>query len=113
MSDPLQQASVAIKSGNAEHARRLLNQLLQAEPDNDQAWVWLARVVTSPEWRRACLERALTINPQSQQAKQALLESIMTADDVSDKTAVPATAPPSPQPPPTSPLSHRQWPPTA
>ena len=65
MPDTLQQAQIAIESENIEHARRLLSQLLQANPDNDEAWVLLARVTKTPEWQRACLERALAINPQN------------------------------------------------
>lgn len=49
MVDTLQQARLAIESGNIEQARHLLSQLLQADPDNDDAWVLLARVIRTPE----------------------------------------------------------------
>jgi len=48
----LQQARIAIESQNIEHARRLLGQLLQANPDQDEAWVLLAQVIKTPEWQR-------------------------------------------------------------
>ena len=98
MPDTLQQARIAIESENIDHARRLLSQLLQTNPDNDEAWVLLAQVIKTPEWQRACLERALAINPQNQPAKQALLAWILAREDSSPlptATSVPSTPAPS------------------
>ncbi|MCP4288848.1 MAG: hypothetical protein GY792_31235 [Gammaproteobacteria bacterium] len=102
MANRLQQAIVAIKSGNTEHAQRLLNQLLQSEPRNVLAWVWLAKTVRTLEWRRACLDRALAIDPDNEQARQALLEWVMTDDGDSERTTSPTVAPLLPQPRPVS-----------
>lgn len=103
MPDSLQQARIAIESENIEHARRLLNQLLQTNPDNDEAWVLLARVIKTPEWQRACLERALAINPQNRAAKQALLDWVLAGEDSSPSPLVapasPVSAPPVSAPP--------------
>lgn len=82
MSDSLEQAIFALKSGDSARARRLLIELLQTEAGNDRAWVWLGKAVTTPEWRRACLDRALALNPANQEAQQALLEWL-AADYVS------------------------------
>ncbi len=91
--DTLQQARLAIESENVEHARRLLSQLLQANPDNDDAWVLLARVIKTPEWQRACLERALVINPENKDAKQALLIWILDREDDSPPPVAPLASP--------------------
>ncbi|MDX1522725.1 MAG: hypothetical protein R3264_13940, partial [Anaerolineae bacterium] len=73
MADSIDQAIFAIKSGDSSRGRRLLTELLQTDPANDRAWVWLAKSVTTPEWRRACLDRALALNPANPEAQQALL----------------------------------------
>ncbi|MCG3210675.1 MAG: Hercynine oxygenase [Anaerolineae bacterium] len=91
--DILQQVRRAIESENVEHARRLLGQLLQANPDNDGAWVLLAQVIKTPEWQRACLERALVINPENKDAKQALLLWILAREDDSPPPVAPLAAP--------------------
>jgi cytochrome c-type biogenesis protein CcmH/NrfG len=62
MSDVLQQAVIAIKTGDSKLAGQLLSQILQADPSNTTALVWLSRIAGSEEKRRACLERALTLN---------------------------------------------------
>lgn len=91
--DILQQARLAIEAENFEQARRLLGQLLQANPDNDDAWVLLARVIKTPEWQRACLERALAINPESKAAKQALLTWILDTEADSPPPVAPLASP--------------------
>ncbi|MBI5667046.1 MAG: tetratricopeptide repeat protein [Chloroflexi bacterium] len=53
---------------NITEGRRLLTQSLRLNPDNDMAWLWLARTVSDVEKQRQCVERALTINPTNAQA---------------------------------------------
>ena len=48
--------------------RRLLIEALRADPNNDMAWVWLARTTRQPEKRLECLDRALRLNPTNQHA---------------------------------------------
>jgi hypothetical protein len=62
----------AHKAGDATDAARLLAQAVQANPTYEMAWLWLASSLIVPGERRYCLERALTINPQSQPARQGL-----------------------------------------
>lgn len=45
MSDELQQAITLIKSGDKQNGRRLLAEILKAEPRNEQAWLWMSSVV--------------------------------------------------------------------
>ena len=71
MSDNLQQAIALIKSGKRQDGQQLLLQILKNDPNNEQAWLWMS-VVVSGDKRRSCLEKVLSINPNNQQAKQAL-----------------------------------------
>lgn len=71
MSEKLQQAITSIKAGDQQTGRQLLAQILQAEPNNETAWLWMSAVVDEDK-RRYCIERVLRINPQNQSALRAL-----------------------------------------
>lgn len=88
MSDVLQQAIVAIKTGDKIRAGQLLFQVLQADPRNASAWVWLASITQTEERRRACLDQALAIDPTYQEARQALLDWIMAETGSNPTTEV-------------------------
>lgn len=66
----LQQAIATIKSGDKETGKIILIQLLQQEPENDKAWVWMTAVVDTDDLRLECLETALSINPNNQTAQK-------------------------------------------
>jgi hypothetical protein len=68
----LADAITAIRSGDQARGRTLLAQVLRIDPRNETAWLGMASVAETPERRRECLERALTINPNSQIARRAL-----------------------------------------
>ncbi|MBC8098212.1 MAG: PD40 domain-containing protein [Armatimonadetes bacterium] len=76
MSDDLQstlRAGVdAAKRGDRTTARRLLEEVIAADDNNELAWLWLASAVTSVAERRTCLERVLQINPDNARAREAL-----------------------------------------
>jgi tetratricopeptide (TPR) repeat protein len=71
----LKQAISAYKSGEKQKAQKLLARLVKAEPDNEEAWFWLAACIENPEQRQYCLKRVLKINPDNAQAKRALKKS--------------------------------------
>jgi Tol biopolymer transport system component len=60
------------QSGNKAIARRIFEQVVAQDPQNELGWVWLASVVDSTAERRDCLQKALAINPNNERAKQAL-----------------------------------------
>lgn len=70
----LEQAVLAIQSGDKEQGRRLLADVLAANPKDVQAWVWLARCLPDIERKRYCLEKALALQPNNQEALQDLAE---------------------------------------
>lgn len=62
----------AARRGDRATARRLLEQVINVDENNEMAWLWLASVVTTTAERRACLERVLAINPNNERAREAL-----------------------------------------
>jgi tetratricopeptide (TPR) repeat protein len=72
MIDLLQQGIVAARAGKREEARALLMQVVEGDERNEQAWLWLAGVVDTPEDIRTCLQNVLDLNPANQQAQQGL-----------------------------------------
>jgi tetratricopeptide (TPR) repeat protein len=75
---------VAIKEKrDMAEGRKLLTQALRLDPNNEMAWVWLSRTVTDSEKKLQCLDRALSINPENEQAlqlKQRLTETNGSGD---------------------------------
>jgi len=62
----------AARRGDKAAAQILLRQVVAIDADNELAWMWLASAVESVSERRACLERALEINPDNTRAREAL-----------------------------------------
>lgn len=73
--DLLRQAYAAIQSGERRQARDLLLQVVEVEPRNERAWIWLSQLVDEPQDRVTALENVLTINPGNTRAA-ALLEAL-------------------------------------
>jgi len=62
----------AAKAGDKATARRLLEAVINQEPENELAWIWLASTVNTLKERRLCLQRVLQINPNNARAREAL-----------------------------------------
>jgi hypothetical protein len=62
----------AIRSGRKEEGRQLLNLLIQQNPNNEVAWLWMSSVVDTDEQRARCLYHVLAINPENQVARKGL-----------------------------------------
>ena len=67
----IQAAYQALLSGDRRKARRLAQQAASMAPDQEEPWLILAAVGT-PEASLEYLNKALEINPQSQQARQGM-----------------------------------------
>jgi predicted RNA-binding Zn-ribbon protein involved in translation (DUF1610 family) len=68
----LKEAIAAVQTGDLEVGRRLLNQVLEEDPQNEQAWLWMSAVVDDVEERKACLRRVLQINCYNEEAWRSL-----------------------------------------
>lgn len=62
----------AAKQGDRIAASTLLYEVIDREPKNELAWLWLSYVLDSEEDRRICLENVLTLNPHNRYARQGL-----------------------------------------
>jgi twitching motility two-component system response regulator PilG len=68
----LQVGVAAARAHRKARARVLLRAVVEAEPDNEMAWMWLANVAEKPADAAACLERVLTLNPNNELARSTL-----------------------------------------
>ncbi len=76
----LDQGIAFLEAGDSNRAHKLFAQVVEKNPRNAVAWLWLSKVVVSTEERRNCLENALTIDPQilvQQQVDVQLSPSVM------------------------------------
>jgi hypothetical protein len=64
----LRHAADLVNAGRLDEGRALLEKVLEKDPRNDQAWVWLSGCVEEPHQRRICLQQALRANPNNQAA---------------------------------------------
>lgn len=112
MSSQLHQAVGLAQAGQREQARQLLRQVVQANPNNEVAWLWLASVAADqPEYVRA-LGEVLRINPQNQQAQQLLADFERQYGPLpSEQTPAAYPEPPDSMPPPAAP--YQSQPPAA
>jgi peptide/nickel transport system permease protein len=65
-------AQVAFQRGEIANARKLVAQVLMADPKNEQAWLLMARLANTREQVIDCLNRALRINPHNRATIAAL-----------------------------------------
>jgi hypothetical protein len=102
-SDTILQLGIeAAREGNREEARNLFGLLTRQEPDNVQAWLWLAGVAEGPEQRRAALERVVELDPTNEMATKGLqamgVTSVGHPDERASVSASTAAPPPPPAP---------------
>ena len=72
MSTKLQEAIIAIQAGDKIAGQQSLVEILRSDPRNEDAWLWLAKTASESNKRRQCLERVLGINPDNEEAREAL-----------------------------------------
>ena len=73
----LQRATRAVQTADKKAGRRLLAQVLHANPRNAQAWLLMGNVVDTRDRQRECLLRTLALDPRNKVA-QARLEWLTT-----------------------------------
>ncbi len=62
----------AAENNNFIIARDYLRSVIDADPTNETAWLWMARVSDTVDDRLRCLRRVLQLNPHNQNAQMAL-----------------------------------------
>lgn len=72
MATSLELAITAVRSGRKEEGRQLLNLLIQQNPNDEMAWLWMSSVVNTDEQRARCLYHVLAINPDNEIARKGL-----------------------------------------
>lgn len=89
----LRQGVLAIKEQrDLATGRKLLSQVVQQDPDNELAWLWLARTMSDPAKRLQCIERVLAINPNNKTAL-ALYEKLSPGQAPPGAEETPSAAP--------------------
>lgn len=68
----LQLGIAAAQQGNKEGAQLLLRQVLEEDPRNDRAWLWMAVVEKDKKKKMQYLNTVLKINPNHAAARKAL-----------------------------------------
>ena len=68
----LKQADYTFQRGNRELAKKYLTDFLTQYPNEESAWMLMARIVEEPGRKIECYERALKINPNNSEAKIGL-----------------------------------------
>jgi hypothetical protein len=70
--DSLKRAIALCKIGKSLEARKILEEIVRAEPEKDIAWIWLANTYTENPDRIAVLNEWLKSNPKSLNARNWL-----------------------------------------
>lgn len=70
--DLLQEGIAAFQAGDRVKAHDLLEQVVEIDPENEQAWYYLAASESDPTLRMAHLEHVLEINPGNAKAREVL-----------------------------------------
>jgi tetratricopeptide (TPR) repeat protein len=72
--DILQRAIQTARAGKRVEARELLLELVEVEPRNEMAWMWLAGLVDTLEDRIIACENVLVINPANEKVRLYLTQ---------------------------------------
>lgn len=68
----LYDGAVALRNGNKELARDLLLQVVEADENVEEAWLWLSGAVDEPDDQRTALENVLALNPDNRYALEGI-----------------------------------------
>lgn len=93
----LDQGIAAAREGDWEAAHPLLREVIEIDPGNELAWLWLAAVTESDHEALAYLERVLEIDPDNRRALAGIAQIAarsgkITAPEATTETAAPSDA---------------------
>lgn len=98
----LQGGIKAAQRGEKDLARKAFLQVLKSEPENEAAWLGVATVADNNKDKLRALKRLLEINPDNNNAREAVRRMGLTPEQVLGVSAQEAT-PPEPEPEPEAP----------
>ncbi len=83
----IQRAGQALKANDKNLARQILESVIAINPNNDQAWMYLAFTTDDVEQGIKYLQRALEINPANDRVKQMVEQasSVLAARNIAGK----------------------------
>jgi tetratricopeptide (TPR) repeat protein len=96
LQEKLNQGIAAAEVGRKAEARALLTEVVQADENQLEAWLWLSQVVDSLEEQTVCLENVLILDPNNKFAQQQLAQ----VRERQEKLFAPVYAPGEEEPPP-------------
>ena len=96
----LDKAATVIKAGDLQTGKEILKWVLEREPNNVLAWLWLSRCVKTDEAKLECFNRVLAIDPNNKHALDGV-QRYGGGDRIQDTptSQLPSSAPPSAQAP--------------
>jgi tetratricopeptide (TPR) repeat protein len=96
----LRQAIQAAKAGRRAEAQQLLLQLVEVDPHQEMAWLWLSELVEEPQDKIIALENALTLNyrPAVAERLAKLKEQITPRPSPLEFDSEPLLVEPEPEP---------------
>jgi hypothetical protein len=65
----------AVRSSQSPRARRFLRWIVACSPDDEEGWLWLARLASSPTEQVDCLCQAYGFHPDSARIQAALRQA--------------------------------------
>lgn len=68
----LYEGALAVTQGRHAVAQELLLKVIEADEQNEQAWLWLSGAVADPADQQVALENVLALNPQNRAAQEGL-----------------------------------------
>jgi len=95
----LNEGIAAAKAGRVEEARDLLTTVLDLDPENERAWLWMSAVVPDDE-KAVCLGNVLGINPFNELARLGLASLLEKRAAAPETSAYPSQSEPPFAPPP-------------
>lgn len=87
LQDWLEAGIAAAKAGEREKARALFMKVIEADEENEKAWLWLSGVVENDEDRRICLENVLTLNPDNKAAQKGMAKLGVSAPEANSEAS--------------------------
>jgi len=86
--DLLQEGIAAFQAGDRAKARELLLEVVKMDPENEQAWYYLAASESNPTLRKQYLQTVLEINPGNAKARE-VLDRIQAREAVAEQAPAP------------------------